>query len=294
MIERFGKWPEVSWSSEHLSGEYQNICAGVDIGTTSTQAAIISGESLLGYVCMHTGADFGSAAQNALERAAVLCNIKPESVDSIGVTGFGKRNAPFAAKSFDEIHCHAKGARFMYGPEVRTIVDMGGQTVKAIRLYEWDRGRDFMIGDKCATGHGRNIEVLCDLLHIDISEIGEKSLMAEKDPEPVSTTCPIFANSETLGLFGRPEYKSKKLEESEIYASHLFAVAWRILGVIGRLSSLDVGEIQIDGGLALTGGLAKNSGITARIERELNVKAAVSEHDPMIAGAIGAALLAGI
>jgi activator of 2-hydroxyglutaryl-CoA dehydratase len=82
------------------------------------------------------------------------------------------------------------------------------------------------------------------------------------------------------------------MSEAEIYASYLFSIAWRIIGVAGRLSPLDVGKIEIDGTLGLTGGLAKNPGITARIERELGVKAAVSEYDPMLAGAIGAALLA--
>jgi activator of 2-hydroxyglutaryl-CoA dehydratase len=149
-----------------------------------------------------------------------------------------------------------------------------------------------MMNDKCATGTGRNIEVMCELLHIGITEIGAASLLAERDPEPVSTTCPAFAGTEVLGLFGRPEFRSEKLSEAEIYASYMFAVAWRILGVIGKLSPLDVGEIQIDGELALTGGLAKNPGITSRIERELGVKAAVSEYDPTLAGAIGAALLA--
>jgi len=207
-------------------------------------------------------------------------------------TGFGKKRIANANKLIDEVQCHAKGARYMFGPEVRTVVDMGGQAVKAIRLFEWDRVRDCMMNDKCAGGEGRNIETVCELLHVKLTDIGPKSLEAEKDPEPISTTCSKFATTETLGLFGRPEFKSEKLTEAEVYASFLFAMAWRILGVIGRISPLDVGEIQIDGGLAFTGGLAKNVGITARIERELGVTAVKSDYDPMIAGALGAALLA--
>ena len=293
MDQEYWKWPQSSWVAGDTDwkskGPYR---AGIDSGTTSTQAAVLGDGKLLGYASVHTGIDFKKAAEEALALAIAGSGVSATDIAAIGGTGFGKQNIPFPTKNLDEIQCHAKGARFMFGPDVRTVVDMGGQTVKAIRLFEWDRVRDFMLNDKCATGEGRNLEVLCDLMHIGITEIGPKSLETEKDPEPVSTTCWAFAGTETLGLFGRPEYRSEKLSEADIYASHLFAIAWRIVGVIGRLSSLEVGEIQIDGGLALTGGLAKNPGITARIERELGVKAAVSDYDPMLAGAIGAALLA--
>ena len=291
MEHEYWKWPESSAGSGNLrqSGT-GDVTVGVDVGTTSTQAAVMSGGALLGYANIHTGADFKKAAERAFDMALDAAGVSREGVATVTGTGFGKRNIAFATKTIDEIHCHAKGARFMYGPEVRTVVDMGGQTVKAIRLFEWDRVRDFMLNDKCATGQGRNTEVLCNLLHVDITEIGPRSLKMEKDPEPVSSTCLAFANTETLGLFGRPEFKSEKLSEAEIYGSYLFAVAWRIIGVIGRLSPLDVGDIKIDGALAFTGGLAKNPGITRRIERELGITALSGEYDPMLAGAIGAAL----
>ena len=288
----YWKWPESAWVLQDADWKAAGITAGVDVGTTGAQAVVMSGRQLLGYANIHTGADFSKAAEDALLQAVSGTGISPEELPVVAGTGFGKKNIRLASKTFDEIQCHAIGARYMYGPEVRTVVDMGGQTIKAIRLFEWDRVRDFMLNDKCATGEGRNLEVLCDLMHVGITEIGPKSLEVEKDPEPVSTTCWAFADIETLGLFGRPEYRSEKLSEAEIYASHLFAIAWRIMGVIGRLSTLDVGDIQIDGGLAFTGGLAKNPGITRRIERELGVEAACCDIDPMLAGAIGAALLA--
>ena len=293
MAQEYWKWPESSWVANEAEWKAAGvITAGVDVGTTSAQAVVMSGASMLGYASTRVGADFGKAARSALSLAMAGSGKKAEDISVIAGTGFGKNNITFAAKSFDEVHCHAKGARFMFGADVRTVVDMGGQTVKAIRLFDWDRVRDFMLNDKCATGEGRRIEVLCDLMHIGITEIGPKSLECEKDPEPVSTTCWAFGGTETLGLFGRPEFRSEKLSEAEIYASYMFSTAWRIVGVIGRLSSLEVGEIELDGALGLTGGLAKNPGITKRIERDLGVKAAVSEYDPMLAGAIGAALLA--
>ena len=293
MGKEYGKWPETSWVSQEIDWKNEGeLVAGIDIGTTSSQAVVFCGGKIFGYANKHTGADFKNAAKVVLDAAIAGSTMRIEDIPVIAGTGFGKQNIGFATKLFDEVHCHAKGARCMYGPEVRTVVVMGGQTGKAIRLFEWDRVRDFFFNDKCATGMGRNLEILCDIMHIDITEIGPKSLEAEKDPEPVSTTCWAFADTETLGLFGRPEFRAEKLSEAEIYASHMFAIAWRILGVVGKLSPRDVGDIKIDGGLAFTGGLAKNPGITKRIERELGVKAAESEYDPMLAGAIGAALLA--
>ncbi len=292
MTRECWEWPESEWISDTANWRKAGrVTAGVDIGTTSAQAAVLCDGRLLCYASMRTGADFRKTADTVLLRALGASGMTPGDIETVAATGWGKRNVTYAAKSIDEVHCHARGARFMFGPEARTVVDLGGQTVKAIRLFDWDRVRDFMLGDKCATGMGRNVEVICDLLQVPIGEIGEKSLDVEKDPEPVSTTCYAFADTETMGLF-RPEFKAEPLTENEVYASHLFAIAWRILGVIGRLGPLDAGDVRVYKEIAFTGGLAKNPGVTRRIERELNVTALTSAYDPMLAGAIGAALLA--
>jgi len=292
MMEEYWKWPESEWISDDIEWKKASrITAGVDIGTTSSQIAILCDNELFAYASIHTGVNFQKAAEEVLRKVLNPTGMTLGDIDAIVATGFGKLNVRYATKTIDEVHCHAKGARFMFGPEVHTVVDLGGQTIKAIRLYDWDRVRDFIMNDKCATGMGRNIEVLCELLQIPIEEIGGKSLDVKKDPEPVSTTCYAFADTETMGQF-RPEYRAEPLTENEVYASHMFAIAWRILGVIGKLSPLDVGDIKVDMELGFTGGLAKNPGITKRIERELGVIALTSKYDPMLAGAIGAALLA--
>ncbi|MDR1204475.1 MAG: acyl-CoA dehydratase activase [Peptococcaceae bacterium] len=294
MTREYSKWPETSWLSDSVDWrKAKTVAAGVDIGTTSAQAVVICDGELYGYASIHTGTDFKQTAEEVLAKATGNSGMTVKDIGAIGATGFGKINAGYASKSLDEVHCHGKGARFLYGPEVTTVVDLGAQTVKAIRLYEWDRVRDFMMNDICATGMGRNVEMVCDLLHVPITEIGEKSLALDgkTDPEPVSTTCYNFASTETMGLF-RPEYRAEPLTENEVYASHLFALAWRILGVIGKLQPLDVGDIKVYEKLGFTGGLAKNSGVTKRIERELKTTALTSDWDPMLAGAIGAAILA--
>jgi len=287
-------WPESSWQSASLDWRKAGkITAGVDVGTTSTQAVILCDGVLYGFSNLHSGANFRLAAKKALELAAGAAGPKIADIDGIMGTGAGGHNIDGATGFMDNVRAHGRGARFMYGPEVHTVVDLGGQSCTAIRLYDWDRVWDFTMNDKCATGMGRSLEFLCDLLQVPIEEIGPLSLEVEADPEPVATSCYCFADTETMGLFGRPEYKSEPLTENEIYAKHLFAVAWRCLSTIGKLQPLDVGDIKIHyPKLAFTGGLAKNLGITKRIERELKTEALTSQWDPMLAGAIGAALLA--
>ena len=292
MTQEYGRWPESCFTSDKIDWKKaKSITAGVDIGTTSAQCAVFCDGELFGWANIRVGACFKQAADDVIAKALGSSGLTKEKIGTIVATGFARENAGYATKTEDEVHCHAKGARFMYGPGVHTVVDLGGQTMKAIRLYDWDRVQDIAMNDKCATGQGRNIEQMCKLLQVPITEIGEKSLDVTGDPEPVSTTCYNFARTETMGQF-RPEFRAESLTENEVYATHMLAVAWRMLGAIGKLQPLDPGEIMVYEDLGFTGGLAKNVGITKRIERELRVTALTSEYDPMLAGAIGAALLA--
>lgn len=269
----------------------QKVTAGIDVGTASTEAVILCDGKIKCYAIMSTGMDFVNVPQKIWGNMTENLNIKAEDMDAVVCTGFGHKNVDFATKYVDEIHCHAKGARYMFGPKVTTVLDLGGQTCKAIRLHKWDRVRDFMVNDKCAAGMGHNVEELCELLQIPLDEIGPRSLEAEQDPEPVSTTCYSFAQTETMGMF-HPGFREEPTTENEVYAAHMFAIAWRILGLAGRLQPLDVGDIAVYPELGFTGGMAKNTGITKRLERELNIQALTSKWDPMLAGAIGAALFA--
>jgi predicted CoA-substrate-specific enzyme activase len=292
MMQEYWKWPESRWASHEIDRKKaKRITAGVDIGTTSSQAVVFCDGELCSFANIMTGGDFRTAADAVMEQAIGACGMRLEDVHGIVATGFGAGSAAYASRRLDEIRCVAEGARFMFGPSVTTVVDMGGQSTRAIRLYDWNRVRDFTFNDKCATGMGRSIELLADILQIPLTEIGDRSLDVEKEPEPVSTTCYAFAVPETVNLF-RSGYKEASYSENEVLASFIFAVAWRILGVIGKLQPLDPGDFKVYGELAFTGGLAKNSGVTKRIERELNTSALTGGCDPQLAGAIGAALLA--
>jgi bzd-type benzoyl-CoA reductase Q subunit len=280
MTQEYWRWPEANWLSHDIDWKKaKTVTAGVDVGSTSTQAVVMCDGQLFSYANFRNGPDFRANAQQAMEQVLGKTGLKSGDIKYTVATGFGSPNAGFAQKTVDEITCHAKGAKFMFGPSVRTIVDLGAQTVKAIRVYEWDRIRDFMISDKCATGMGRSIEIMADLMQVPLTEMGPRSLDVSKEPEPVSTTCYAFANTEAIGLF-REGYK-----ENEVLAAFLFGIEYRIYGMVGR--------VKPEKELAFTGGLAKNPGITRRLEKDLKMTALTTQYDPQLAGAIGAALLAG-
>ena len=115
-------------------------------------------------------------------------------------TGYGRVNVPFAQRTITEIACHARGANFMAGPSVRTILDMGGQDCKVIRCDERGKVLNFIMNDKCAAGTGRGMEVIADVLSVPIEDIGRRSFEIDEEPPPVSNVCTVFAKSEATTL----------------------------------------------------------------------------------------------
>jgi predicted CoA-substrate-specific enzyme activase len=166
----------------------------------------------------------------------------------------------------------------MYGPSVRSILDMGGQDCKAIHCDERGKVKAFLMNDKCAAGTGRGMEVFADLLGVHINEVGEMSLQVEEEPPPVSSTCVVFAKSEAAALLREGWPKERVL------ASYCSAMAHRVVTLLER--------IGVEEEFAITGGIAKNAGVVKRLAEELNIELASTEMDTQIAGALGAALFA--
>jgi len=193
-------------------------------------------------------------------------------------TGYGRVNVPFAQRAITEIACHGRGANFMYGPTVRTVLDMGGQDCKAIHIDEKGKVTNFLMNDKCAAGTGRGLEVFADLLGVSINEVGELSLQVAEEPPPVSSTCVVFAKSEASGLLREGWPKEK------VIAAYTSAMAHRVVTLLQR--------IGLKPDFAITGGIAKNIGVVSRLEKELGLKALQPSYDTQIAGAVGAALFA--
>jgi len=193
-------------------------------------------------------------------------------------TGYGRVNIPMSNKAITEIACHARGANFMGGPSIRTILDMGGQDLKGIHCDERGKVTQFLMNDKCAAGTGRGMEVMAELLQVPIIDVGQMSLDVPEEPPPVSSTCVIFAKSEAIGLLRSGWTKNMVL------AAYCSAMAHRVVGLLER--------IGIEKDFTITGGISKNIGVTSRILKELGVESVPLKPDPQIAGALGAALFA--
>lgn len=275
----YWRWTESRWTSPDVDWRSAEvIAAGVDVGSVSTQAVVMVDGRLYCYASIRTGSNSPDSARRAMDWALEGTGLGLDRVAYIVGTGYGRVNVPFAQRAITEIACHARGANFMYGPTVRTILDMGGQDCKVIRCDEKGKVVSFLMNDKCAAGTGRGMEVLADLLGVPLEEMGELSLRVEQEPAPVSSTCVVFAKSEAASLLrgGWPKER--------VIAAYCAAMARRVSVLLERLG--------VEKDFVITGGIAKNVGVVRRLERELGVKALESRYDTQLAGALGAALFA--
>jgi bzd-type benzoyl-CoA reductase Q subunit len=283
--DEFWRWheyqrimPNIKWSSQDL------ITAGVDVGSVGSKAAVMVNGQAYSWGITRTGSNSPESAKKALDFALKDTGLKTNDLKYIVGTGYGRVNVPMANKAITEIACHAKGANYIWGPSVRTVLDVGGQDIKAIKIDVTGRVASFLMNDKCAAGTGRGMEVFADLLQIPIEDIGGMSLKVEKEPEPVSCTCVAFAKTEAIGLLRKGWSKEKVL------AAYTRAMAVRMANLINR--------VGLEKELVITGGQSKNIGIVSRIEAILGVKCLPMPNwregalDPMAAGAFGAALFA--
>jgi bzd-type benzoyl-CoA reductase Q subunit len=277
--KEFWRWKEYNWHDQAADPKSAGtVSAGVDVGSVSSQAVVMLDGELYAYANMRTGSDSPDSARNAMNWALEGTGLTMDDLHYTVGTGYGRVNVPFADRAITEIACHARGGNLMYGSSVRTILDMGGQDCKAILCDEKGKVTNFLMNDKCAAGTGRGMEVFADLLAVSIEEVGELSLDVEEEPPPVSSTCVVFAKSEASSLL-REGWSKKR-----VLAAYCSAMAHRVVSLLERIG------VQED--FAITGGIAKNSGVVARLERELKLTALKSKYDTQIAGALGAALFA--
>ena len=260
------------------------ITAGIDVGSVGSKAVILTDGEIYSWSVLRTGSNSSDSAKKALGWAIQDTGLNLKDFNYIVGTGYGRVNVPMANRAVTEIACHAKGANFIWGPTVRTVLDVGGQDVKAIRCDEKGKVVSFLMNDKCAAGTGRGMEVIADLLKISIEDVGKVSLSVTEEPEPVSSTCVVFAKSEAVGLLRKGWPKEKVL------ASYIRAMAIRMSELIEK--------VGCEKEFVITGGQSKNIGIVNRVENILGVKSLpvpdlnVTGRDPASAGAIGAALFA--
>lgn len=276
---QFWKWPEYRHTEPEKDWTTASIItAGIDIGSVGSKVAIMLDGELYAYSVMRTGGVSEATSVKAAEWALKETGLQKEKIHYVVGTGYGRVNVPFADRTITEIACHARGAHYVYGPAVRTVLDVGGQDCKAIRCDEKGKVLSFLMNDKCAAGTGRGLEVFADLIGIPIQNLGEVSLQVEKDPPPVSNTCVVFAKAESLALLRQGWSKEK------VAAAYHAAMADRIADLLAR--------VGIEKEFVITGGVSKNDGIVERLTRILKVQPLAPNMDPILAGAIGAALFA--
>ncbi len=280
-LEKYWRWPEYRRTVPGVNVPENSIIAvGVDVGSVSSKALIMVNGSPYAYSIMRTVAGSERSAEKALNWALEETSLKNGDIKYTVATGYGRVNVDFANKAVTEITCHARGANWIWGPSVRTIMDMGGQDCKAIRCDQNGRVTSFVMNDKCAAGTGRGIEAFADLLQIPIEEIGTHSLSVNQEPQALNSTCVVFQKSEAISRLQQGASKES------ILAALCSANAHRAAQLLRR--------VGVEKELVVTGGIAKNIGVVVRLEQELGTKSlpARSEFDPQLAGAVGAALFA--
>lgn len=253
------------------------ITAGIDSGSRTTKGVILderhkiiaSDIRLTGGVSKKTGRDIW---RGMLEQARV----SEENIACVVTTGYGRANFEFSDKKITEITCHAAGIHFLL-PDVRTVLDIGGQDCKAIRVDQHGQAENFVMNDKCAAGTGRFLEVIANAMDVRLEDLGELSEQSERDIR-ISSICTVFAETEVISLV------AGNTPVPDIVRGVHNAVTDR--------SVILLNKIGVIGPVAMSGGVANNAGVVRELEKRLNLELRIPEN-PQLAGALGAAVLAG-
>jgi len=258
------------------------FAAGVDVGSTQTKAVILAageGDSesprIVARAVVDTGAHVSRAAERAFHAACREAGLDPREVGLVVGTGYGRYKIAFGHAQVTEISCHARGAHFVL-PETRTVIDIGGQDAKVIRVGPEGEVRDFVMNDKCAAGTGRFLANAAEVLGLRLEEIGPLSLQAT-DPVKLTTVCTVFVESDILS------YLAQGRRPEDILRGVHLAIARRTVSLARR--------IPIEPAVTFTGGVARNVGMVRALEEVLGLSIHVSPESHFM-GALGAALFA--
>ena len=250
--------------------------AGVDVGSTQTKAVLLNEQrQIVARALIDTGANVVSAAENAFFQALGNGGVQEEEVAYVVGTGYGRYRVTFGNTQVTEISCHGRGAVHMF-PASHTVLDMGGQDTKAIRVHPNGEILDFCMNDKCAAGTGRFLGAAAAALEIPLDELGATALRAER-PVKISTTCTVFAESEVLSWLG----KGKKVEDILLGVHQ---------SIVARAMSL-MRRVGVEREVTFTGGVTRNVGMVQALNDALGFEVNVSA-DSHYMGAIGGALFA--
>ena len=251
------------------------LTAGIDVGSISAKAALVADERIMATEVILTGYNASRAGETVLQRVLDGSGVSREDISRIVATGYGRNSVTIADKAVTEITCHAAGAHLL-NPEVRFVIDIGGQDSKAIAMDTHGRVIDFAMNDKCAAGTGRFLEVMARALEVDLDAFGDLSAKAEQ-PATISSLCTVFAESEVISLISRGATRENII--AGIHAS----IGARVMAMANRVGLREP--------IMMTGGVAKNAGVVKALEDKCGFAIVVSPY-AQVNGAIGAALIA--
>lgn len=250
--------------------------AGIDSGSTSTDVVILDkDQNIVTGIILPTGAGAAIGAERALEEALKDAELQREDIDAMVTTGYGRTAISDGDKSITEITCHARGAHFL-NPEVRTVIDIGGQDSKVIRLDENGAVANFVMNDKCAAGTGRFLEMMARTMEMSLDDMGKAGLSYKEDIT-ISSMCTVFAESEVVSLIAQ-----NKATDDIVHGLNK-AVASKTAALAKRVG----GEERY----MMTGGVSKNQGLVKTLEEKLGTTLVISDK-AQLCGALGAALFA--
>ena len=250
--------------------------AGIDSGSTSTDVVILDKDrNITASVIMPTGAGAANGAERALEEALKQAGLEREDLDAVVTTGYGRTAISDGDKSITEITCHARGAHFL-DPSVRTVVDIGGQDSKVIRLNEDGTVKNFVMNDKCAAGTGRFLEMMAKTMEMSLDELSKVGLSYQEDIT-ISSMCTVFAESEVVSLIAQ-----NKPTDDIVHGLNK-AVASKTASLVKRVGGEEA--------YMMTGGVAQNKGLVKTLEERLGTSLVISDKS-QLCGALGAALFA--
>jgi len=236
--------------------------------------AVILNQGIIASIIGPTGPEQRRLANKVMEEALNRAALSFQAITYIVSTGYGRINVPFADKQFTEITCHAKGIISLF-PKAKTIIDVGGQDIKAIKIDATGKTTDFVMNDKCAAGSGRFIEVIADTLGVPLDKVGDLSLQS-KNPAKISNICTIWAQQEVAASL------AQGIPVSDLLAGVHQSLAERINTMVNRL--------RVEDAVVVTGGGAKNRGLLKALSEQLGHEILVPD-EPLITGALGAALM---
>ncbi|MEA3284943.1 MAG: acyl-CoA dehydratase activase [Synergistota bacterium] len=249
------------------------LTIGVDIGSVGTKAVLFDGDIVDRHL-EPTGWNPSEAGHRAMESLLKRNSLSPGRIDRVVSTGYGRKSFAEVDKAVTEITCHARGAHFM-DPEIRTVLDIGGQDSKVILLDDQGRVLDFMMNDKCAAGTGRFLQVMATLLEYSIEEFG--AVDPDGEMQKISSMCTVFAESEVVS------HLAKGISKDAVALGLLESVAVRASSMLGRLGIKPV--------VGFTGGVSRCPSLVSLLEGQLNCDVR-TYGDSHYAGALGSALIA--